>query len=239
VSRAIPDPGFGGDDGSADPRLADALDGYAAGRVPESELLAVLGTARLLVPVVAVLAEAEALDQPGALRREKRTDMALVTLRTPDGSKALPAFTSLATLAGWNADARPVPVGARRACQAALAEGADTVLVDLGAPVSYPLTGPALRALAAGRLPVPPLEDPEVREAVHAAVRAEPGLAQVRLLPGRDSDLTIGLVLAAGTTAEHAREAAQRVAARLAENPVVRDRVGRGVELAVLPPDPP
>jgi hypothetical protein len=235
MARAIPDSGFAGDDGAADPRLAAALDGFAQGRTAEAELLAALAAARLLVPVVAVLAEDE--PAPGGLRREKRTDMALVTLRAPGGRKALPAFTSLATLAAWNAAARPVPVETRRACLAALAEGADTVLIDLGAPSSYQLQGPALRALAEGRTLLPPLEDPAVREAVRAAVAAEPALAGgLRLLPGRDGDLTVGVVLAAGTTPEEAERAARRVAAALAADPVIRDRVGRGLELAVLPP---
>jgi hypothetical protein len=237
--RTVPDPGFRGDDGSVDPRLDAALAAHAEGRMGEAELLAALAAARLLVPVVAVPADETAVDEPGTgagPRREKQTDMALVTVRAPSGRTALPAFTSLDTLSAWSPQARPVPVEARRACLAALAEGADALLVDPGSSSSYVLAGPALRALAEGRAPLPPLADPAVHAAVEAAVRDEPAFARVQLLPGRDSDLTVGAVLAAGATAELAGQAARRVAATLAEDAVIRDRLGRGLELVVLPP---
>ncbi|MBP8539568.1 SseB family protein, partial [Streptomyces sp. MK37H] len=53
--KNIPDPGFSGDDGSADPRLTAALAAWADDRSAEPEVLAALTDARLLVPVVAIL----------------------------------------------------------------------------------------------------------------------------------------------------------------------------------------
>jgi len=103
--------------------------------------------------------------------------------------------------------------------------------------VTYLVEGPALRALAEGRRPVPPLDDPEVRAAVRTAVAAEPGLSGVHLLPGRGTDATAALVLAPGTGTAEARQIAARVAARLAEEPVLRSRLERGIDLAVMPPD--
>ncbi|SCD76500.1 SseB protein N-terminal domain-containing protein, partial [Streptomyces sp. DvalAA-14] len=68
-------------------------------------MVAALHGARLLVPVVALLGEAET--GPDGLRREKTSDMAVPTIQAPDGRRALPAFTSTASLARWRPDARP------------------------------------------------------------------------------------------------------------------------------------
>ena len=50
---------YPGDDGSADTRVRAALDAYAAGRGSEHAVLTALAGSRLLVPVVALLTEAE------------------------------------------------------------------------------------------------------------------------------------------------------------------------------------
>ncbi|MYV71110.1 SseB family protein, partial [Streptomyces sp. SID2131] len=103
--KNIPDPGFSDDDGTADPRLAAALAAWAEDRTAHGPVLAALREARLLVPVVAVLGEVET-DENG-LRREKTSDMAVPTLTAGD-RRALPAFTSTASLALWDPQARPV-----------------------------------------------------------------------------------------------------------------------------------
>ncbi len=148
VGRAIPDPGFAGDDGSADPAVAAALEAYRQGSSSVGAVLAALVTGRLLVPVVAVLDEAEA--GPTGLHREKSSHMATVTVTGRDGRRALVAFTSTETLTRWRADARPVPVTASQAAGAALDEGADALVVDLAGPVPFAVEGAALRSLAAG-----------------------------------------------------------------------------------------
>jgi len=233
VNRAIPDPGFAGDDGSADPALAEALAAYANGRVGEQAVLAAIVKARVLVAVVALLGS-EAEVHPDGLRREKNTDMALVTLTGADGRRALPAFTSLDALTRWNPHARPVPVEAQRVCLAAYGERADLVVLDPAGPVTYLLEGPALRAMAGGREPVPPLRDPGVAAAVRAAVECEPALVAAYLLPTQTSDCMLGLVLAPDVADLSAAGIAQRVARRLAADPILRERLDRGMDLAVL-----
>lgn len=230
--KNIPDPGFAGDGGAADPRLAEALDAYAAGRTPgtEAAVLAALAGARLLVPVVAVLGEAGT--GPDGLRREKTSDMAVPTLRAPGGRKALPAFTSVGTLARWRADARPVAVHTRQALEAVAHENADTLVLDLAGPVTYQLTGAALRALAEGRIPVDAISDPDVAEAVRTAVAAEPSVVRAHLVPRDGADAAVGLVLAADAPV---REVAARLATALAGDEVLRSRLVRGLELALLP----
>lgn len=227
--KNIPDPGFSDDNGSADPALADALAAWAADPAAEAGVLAALPGARLLVPVVAVLGEVET--GPDGLKREKTSDMAVPTLQAPDGRKALPAFTSIESLARWRADARPVAVPLHQALQAAAHEKADTIVLDMAGPVPYQLTGPALLALAEGRGSADPLADPAVAEALRAVLAAEPGVLRAYLGPARDADGTLALAV----VADEAQEAVRRVATALAADDVLRARLVRGLDMALLP----
>ncbi len=146
-ARTIPEPGFGDDDGSADPAVTAALAAYAAGG-PLGDVLVVLQDARLLVPVVAVLGEV-AIDDQG-LAHDKTSDMAAVLVARPDGRRGLLAFSGREAMHRWDPEARPVPVTTRLAAQAAVQEGADALVVDLAGPASAAVPGDDLRALAAG-----------------------------------------------------------------------------------------
>ncbi|MET0999019.1 MAG: SseB family protein [Marmoricola sp.] len=155
MTRSLPDPGFAGDDGAADPGLAAALAAYdvapEAGGLPE--VLAALQDARVLVPVVAVLGEVE-YDEQG-LAHDKTSDMAAVLMTGRDGRTALLAFTGSASLTRWDSAARPVPVTARQAAQAALHDQASALLLDVAGPVMCVVEGDDLEALAAGHRMVP------------------------------------------------------------------------------------
>ncbi|MFJ9850924.1 SseB family protein [Streptomyces sp. NPDC101150] len=231
MQKNIPDPGFSDDDGSADPALAEALAAYDRDRTTEGALLSALAGARVLVPVVAVLGEVET--GPDGLRREKTSDMAVPTLQAPDGRRALPAFTSMDTLQRWRADARPVAVPMRQALLAAAHEKADTVVVDLAGPVTYQLTGAALRALAEGRESADPLADPAVTDALRALLAAEPAVLVAHLAPSDETDATLALGLAPDAPTA---EVAQRLARALATDDVLRERLVKGLDLALLPP---
>ncbi|MFF9479034.1 SseB family protein [Streptomyces sp. NPDC014733] len=231
AQKNIPDPGFSDDDGSADPALAAALAAYDRDRSAEPQLLAALSGARVLVPVVAVLGESET--GPDGLRREKTSDMAVPTLQAPDGRRALPAFTSMDTLKRWRADARPVAVPLRQALLAASHEKADTVVVDLAGPVTYQLTGPALRALAEGRQDADPRTDPAVLDALRTLLAAEPAVRIAHLAPSAETDATLALGLAPDASAA---DVAPRLAESLATDEELRARLVRGLDLALLPP---
>ncbi len=147
--RTIPDPGFAGDLGAVDPELASALAAYDAD--PERlhrPTLAVLQHARLLVPVVAVLGEVEH-DERG-LAHDKTSDMATVLMRGQDGRLALLAFSGTESLRAWNAEARPVPVAAAQAAQAALQDDASAIVLDVAGPALFVVEGDDLRSLAEG-----------------------------------------------------------------------------------------
>ncbi|MEV0915775.1 SseB family protein [Streptomyces sp. NPDC049967] len=230
AQKNIPDPGYSDDDGTADPALTSALSAWAENREAVGPVLEALRGARLLVPVVAVLGEVEE-DEKG-LRREKTSDMAVPTLQAGD-RRALPAFTSTASLARWDPQARPVAVPLHQALQAAVHEKADTLVLDLAGPVAFEVTGSALLALAEGRTSADPLDDPAVTSAVRDAVAAEPAVLRAHLGPGR-ADGTLALVLAADADPA---EAAGRVARSLAASEVLRARLVRGLDLALLPAD--
>ncbi|WP_418956084.1 SseB family protein [Streptomyces tritici] len=227
--KNIPDSGFSDDDGTADPRLTAALAAWAEDRTAHAPVLEALKSARLLVPVVAMLGEVEEDPETG-LRREKTSDMAVPTLTAGD-RRALPAFTSIASLALWDPAARPVAVPLHQALAAVAHEKADTLVLDLAGPVPYQVTGPALLALAEGRTSTDPLRDPAVRDAVRAAVAGEPAVVRAYLGPGA-TDGTLALVLADGAAPA---EAAQRVARALAADDTLRARLVRGLDLALLP----
>ena len=221
------------DDGSADPRVTAALAAYATGRGGEHAVLAALDTSRLLVPVVAVLAE-EDTTAPGGLRREKSSEMALPTVIGTDGRAALPAFTSAAALARWRAGALPVPVPAARVWQSG-ATDASAVVIDIAGPVPFAVDGARLAALAQGRPPPRPHEDPDVAALVHAVLAAEPAIAAYRLLPGEDgSDLTLCLVPVPGCDPAAAAftGAAQRASERILAG--AGPQLRRGIRVAVI-----
>jgi hypothetical protein len=221
----IPQPQFPDDDGGTPPEVARALGDYAAGRAGEQAVLAVLADTRLLVPVVAVLTEDETVD---GLRREKESEMALPTLVGADGRRAVLAFTSTDSLARWRPDARPVAVHARQACQAAVDESADALVLDVAGPVQYAIEGARLHVLANGGAINAPHEDPDVLMAVHSAVDGLPGITGVRVEPGERAELAVRLRLADGAGAPDVRAAAERLAERL------RGHVAGGVEIGIV-----
>lgn len=136
------------DDGAASPALAAALAGYDARTVPYPEVLAALGAARLLVPVVALLGEVEV--GADGLARDKSSDMAAVLLTGGDGRLALLAFSDLSALAAWDPQARPVPVPAHLAAATAVQEGAAALVVDVAGPHRLVLDGDDLHRIASG-----------------------------------------------------------------------------------------
>ena len=150
--RALGTPGFQTDDGSADPKVLAALDAYANGLGGSADVLAALAGGRLLVPVVAVLDEAG--QSADGVRVDKASHLATVSTTGRDGRRGQLAFTCTDAMRRWNPAARPVPVTARRAAEAVLADGADALVLDLAGPVTFSVDAGELRALAAGWRPV-------------------------------------------------------------------------------------
>jgi hypothetical protein len=209
---------FRDDRGEADPAVAAALAEYADGTGGERAALVALAASRLLVPVVAAAAEADAKIGPDA--GEKASEMAVPSLVGRDGRLAMVAFTCADSLRRWQPAARPVPVPASAVFQAAVAESA-AVVIDVAGPVDLTIEGSRLAALAAGREVPDMYEDPDVWGLVAAAAGSvAPGI-RVRLAPPpAGAAFTLELAPPPGTAgqlgADVAAEVADAVYARLA-----------------------
>lgn len=206
---------FAGDDGRASPELADALG--SGGRPDDATVMAALHGARLLVPLVPV----PVADDAGT------SELAAAIVAGTDGRRALAAFSSVATANRWRPDGRPVPVTAADAAVSALEE-AELLVVDPAGPIAYPVAGARLRALAAGRRWLPVHLDPEVRERVDAILGGGGAQSWQLQAPGdpREDDARLEIVLGPEALPEP-------LVRRLAADPLLRERLERGLELAV------
>lgn len=244
--RTLQPTGFEGDDGSADEALAQALGAHQRGELDRYALYAVLAGKRVLAPIVAILGESEEAGTGvggAALRRDKDSDMALVTLVASDGAKAVPVFTSADKLGVWGATAgfpaaRPVPVSIEKAAAAALQEQADVLLLDVGTDEQFELGGTALRDFASGHVPASPDTDPDVVAALLVVLRAVPEVADV-LTSARVGAFAEGAVLELGfkpgTDPQTLAEPLRAVAEAISADPLLRDRLGDGLSIVAAP----
>lgn len=178
---------FDDDDGTADAGYLAALSDLAAGTGDEATVVAALATARVFVPILAQLAEeGEAAAGPNGdpLHSDKQADMALVTLKAPDGRTAMPVFTSAASLTAWHPEARPVAVYAARAALSAVAEGAELLVLDPGSEVTFVVRRPAVWALAQQQPWTPSYADPDLAGALGEGAVGFPAVRRVEIHPG-------------------------------------------------------
>lgn len=200
-----PDPAFRDDHGSAEAEVSRGLQKFAAGHGSEKEVLTALARSRLLVPIVAVLAEQA--HEPGAdglaaddsktdiVKAEKASEMAMPTLIGRDGRNAIPVFTCMESMRAWQQDARPVPMPARRVWESAVADRC-AVIVDVAGPVPLAVEGARLAALARGEAAPAPCSDADVRDAVCDALAGQDPVTGFELRPGgEDHDLVIALMI--------------------------------------------
>jgi SseB protein N-terminal domain len=219
------------DRGAADPAVAAALAAFAGGSGSEHAVLTALAGGRLLVPVVAVAADqvprsGEAASS-GLLTGRKTSEMAMPTVVGRDGRRALPAFTSQASLLQWQPAGRPVPVPAVSVWQSAVQESC-AVVIDIAGPVPVAVEGARLAALAGGA-PVPPLhQDPDVWQ-LAAAIAAEhaPGIRVKLSAAGDGLDLAVELAPPADVAGQVPGEVANRIGEALSVS--LADRARRGI----------
>lgn len=173
---------FEDDDGTADAGYLAAIAALIDGTGGEAEVVASLATARVFVPVVAQLAEeAEGVD---GLHADKQADMALVTLKAPDGRTAMPVFTSVAALEAWHPQARPVAVYAARAALSAVSEGAQLLVLDPGSQFAFVVRRPAMWALAQQKDWTPSYLDDQLETALVSTISAFTAVRRLETHPG-------------------------------------------------------
>lgn len=181
---------FDKDDGAVPAAYDAAVRDLVNGAADETAVVRALAGVRVFVPVIAELGgqEAGAEEAAGAEHRhhegDKEADMALVTMKAPDGRSVLPVFTSTARLERWHPEARPVAVFAPRAALAAVSENAELMVVDPGAEVTFVVRRPALWALAQQREWTPSYADPDLARLVSEAIAGQGAIRRVELSPG-------------------------------------------------------
>ncbi len=221
AGRDLSPSGFETDTGAADPALLAAV----ATPGDDLALMQAVQAGRFIVPIVADLTET---DTTGEHAVDTAVDMAAVTLVSPDGQRALPVFSGTDALAAWDATARPVPVSAARAGQAAVAEGCDVIVIDVAGPATRVLRPSMVWALAQQRPWEPPHTDPFVARSVAAAVRDEDDVTAHELEEGNpvgEGVLGVVLDLRPGLSPEQVRGVATRVGERLATDGELRARI--------------
>ena len=223
------DTAHAGDDGSADPRLLDALLGFREGRLGEGDVVDAFRPARLLVPLVAVAGD-EGRDDHGR-RVDKTQELSIVTVSGPDGRDVLPVFTSVETLTQWRSAARPVPVEARRVALAAVSESTDRIVLDPGSITEFGLRRPAVWAVARDLPWTPSHQDERVLRAFLDASRDEEALVSLVVAPGyRDArlgapEIVVQLGVAPGLDRDALQSLLRRLQAAWAADAVIVDRV--------------
>ncbi|KIS28067.1 hypothetical protein TV39_07550 [Arthrobacter sp. SPG23] len=182
---------FEDDDGTADAGFLAAVTALRSAAGDEAAVVASLANARVFVPIVAQLAEEsehpagpEGQQHGDKLHGDKQADMALVTLKAPDGRTAMPVFTSAAALEAWHPQARPVAVYAARAALSAVSEGAELLVLDPGSEYTFVVRRPAVWALAQQQEWLPSYADPELARAMAEATAGYPPVRRVELAPG-------------------------------------------------------
>ena len=217
------------DDGSADPRLIEALRRFRSRELGEVEVIDAARGARFLIPLLAHLGE-EGENEHG-LVVDKTQELAIVTVTSPDGRTVLPAFTSVETMSAWNPQARPIPVDAVRIALAAASEHTDLVVIDATSDTEFVVRRPAIRALAQDDPWVPSYRDPDVLDAFARATEGESVVTGVSLASGdpdarlRGPELVVQLVLTPGLTREQLDAVLSRLQERWSASEVIADRV--------------
>lgn len=177
---------WAGDDGNTPLQIAETI---AAEPFSKLKFLESLRGQRLLIPLLAELGEGEI--GPHGQLVDKSADLAIVAVATPDGKTAIPAFTSVAAMANWNPESRPVPVSVEKLCLAAASEGHERVVVN-PATDSRVIRRTQIAAIAQGHALVDVVTDPMVREMVATAAEISDQILEARIIDGDPQALLTG-----------------------------------------------
>jgi hypothetical protein len=170
------------DDGSAPPKLLEAIKRFRSHELGEAEVVDEVRVSRLLIPLVAHAGETGVA--PGGHVLDKTQELSIITVEGPDGRSVLPAFTSVGAMAKWNPTARPIPADGVRVALAAASEGTDLVVLDATSITEFAIRRPALWALAQHKPWQPSYLDEQVLEEFMDAAEGEEAIVAIQLAPG-------------------------------------------------------
>ena len=257
VGKSVPTPEFAGDDGSCSVQVRELLGAVRLGTASQYEIPRALREERAFVVVTAVLDSAETVTDGSGNEHtvEKDSHMASISVTVEGGRRALVAFTGIDAVTEWTSalagredlmdaegntflarDLRPMPVPARNAAAAALAEGSDFLLLDPGSAWAIALPIPGTVALAEGRDWRDPITDDEVLTELHsklAPIAAQAG-GSLEVSPGspRQHDLVVTFLLPESYEAQAVPELLQSAAESLGSSSLLRLRLAQGVALS-------
>lgn len=223
------DTAYAADDGSADPALYEALVKFRAGELSENAVVDALRGARLLIPLLAHAGD-EGVNEHG-VRVDKTQELAIVTVRGPDGRAVLPAFSSVQALTEWDAEARPVPAESRRIAIAAASEATELLVLDPGSATEFGLRRPALWALAQDLPWIPSFADDDVADAFLRPATDEPAVASVTVAAASTKarldgpELVVELGLRPGLDRDALARLLERLQAAWAHDEIITTRV--------------
>ncbi|MDN3311809.1 SseB family protein [Microbacterium oryzae] len=217
--RFQPNPAAG-DDGSADPKLWQALTAFRDASGTQTAVVDALRTARVLVPLVAEKGD-EGIG-PHGLAVDKTQELSIVTVAAPDGRKVLPLFSCVETLAAWDPKARPIPVAGTRAALSAAGEDTDLIVLDPTSPTEFVVRRPAVWAIAQDQPWEPASANPDVFLGLQDSIAGELAVVDIGAEPGDPGarlagpELIVRLSLVAGLDQAELDAVLQRLARRWA-----------------------
>jgi hypothetical protein len=170
------------DDGSAPPKLLEAIKRFRSRELGEAEVVAEVRVSRLLIPLVAHAGQTGVA--PSGHVVDKTQELSIITVAGPDGRSVLPAFTSVEAMTHWNPTARPIRADGVRVALAAASEGTDLVVLDATSPTEFAIRRPALWALAQAKRWKPSYLDDEVLAEFMEAADGEDAIVAIQLAPG-------------------------------------------------------
>ncbi len=226
--RSFHDNPHAADSGETPAEVAQRLAAWRGGTGAFTDLVAAIATSRLLIPLVAHAGDDFDADHP--VMEDKIQELSVVTVSGPSGEKVIPAFTSVAAMTAWNADARPIPIEAQRVALAAASEQTDRIVLNPGTD-SIVIRRPAVWAIAKGETYIACWESVEFVDAARDLLDGIPDLASVRVAPadptatGTGPDVALVLELPAGLTDDDVRATVGAVHARVSASEAFRDAI--------------
>lgn len=217
------------DDGSANPTFLSAIADFQSGAIPIETLVDVMRSQRFMIPLLANLGESEIGAHGHSV--DKSAELSIVTVATPDEQSGLPVFSSVETMAAWNASARPVPADARRIALAAASESNTRIVIDAGSRTEFVIRRPAIEALAKDEQWVHPVRDSRVKSEFQQIIQAIPEIHGFELSDCDPTarlvaaELQVKLTLIPGLAAEALQQVLQGFATALAANATVAELV--------------
>lgn len=230
AGRSFDENAHAADDGTAPPRLLEALLRFRARELGAAEVIDAFRGSRLLIPLVARSGQFGE-NEHGQLV-DKTQELAIVTVAGPDGRSVLPVFTSVGAMSAWNPRARPVPADGVRVALAAASEDTDLVVLDPTSTTEFAIRRPALWAIAQSQPWRPSFEAPGVRAAFARSIESELAVIAIELLDGDPDarlsgpELVVELELVSGL----GRSELDAVLARLARRWAADDAIATGVD---------